>query len=291
MKGGEQMKKALILALPLFLLLVAAGSADALLLGTDWNFSSSAGNASLYSIDTSTATATLIGDTGVNSLIGLVVDTDSTVYAISEEASSNLWTLDPTTGAATLVGSLGFNLQEGDMTIDPVTGMMYVADGIGDKLYTVDKTTGSATLVGSFGTDGRDVSGLQFFDDTLYALALRDSLGDVLLTIDPSTAAATLVGTTGTNFGVIAAMGRDPESGTTFIGGPETGFGSDNELYALDLTTGAATLVDDLLGINFSVSGFSVAGEPDILFGVPEPGTMLLLGFGLVGLGAARRKL
>ena len=71
-------------------------------------------------------------------MIGLVVDTDNTIYAISEEVpNSKLWTVNPTTGAATFVGSLGFNLQEGDMTINPNTGQMYVADGIGDKLYAI----------------------------------------------------------------------------------------------------------------------------------------------------------
>jgi hypothetical protein len=70
------------------------------------------------------------------------------------------------------------------MTIDPKTGAMYVADGIGDKLYTIDKATGAATLIGSFGADGRDVSGLQFIGTTLYAVALKDAAPDVLLTVD-----------------------------------------------------------------------------------------------------------
>ena len=46
-------------------------------------------------------------------------------------------------------------------------------------------------------------------------VALGDSTPDVLITVDPSTGAATLIGLTGTNFGVMAAMGRDPVSGIT----------------------------------------------------------------------------
>src|SRR5512135_3729077 len=123
---------------------------------TDWGSTSS-----LYRLNPTTRAVTLIGSTGHPDMIGLVVDTTNTIYAISEEASSNLWTLNPTTGAATFVGTTGFNLEEGDMTIDPNTGQMYVADGIGDKLYTINKATGATTLVGAFGSAARDVSGLQ----------------------------------------------------------------------------------------------------------------------------------
>lgn len=266
----------------LVLAAVVSSPAMAFFYGTDWGDVSN-----LYRINPGTSTASLIGSTGQTRMIGLVVNTDNTIYAVSEESNSRLWTLNASTGAATLVGSLGFNLQEGDMTIDPISGKMYVADGAGDTLYTIDKTTGAATLVGSFGTVGRDVSGLQFIGSTLYGLALRDSSEDALVTVDPTTAAATLIGTTGTNFGVIAAMGRDPATGITYIGGPNTSFGNDNKLYSLNLATGAATLVGDLSGLTYSVSGFSVAGEPSGL--VPVPPTALLLGSGLLGLVGWRR--
>jgi DNA-binding beta-propeller fold protein YncE len=252
---------------------------------TDWasDFSS------LYRFDPGSGTATSIGSTGQIRMIGLVTDTDNTIYAISEELpSSKLWTLNPTTGAATLVGNIGFNLQSGDMTIDPNTGTMYVADGAGDRLYTVNKTTGITTLVGSFGVLGRDVSGLQFIGSTLYGLALNDSSPDTLLTIDPLTGAATLVGATGTNFGVIAAMGRDPSTGTTYIAGPLSSFGSNNELYSLNLITGAATDLGAITGLRASISGFSVSGAPPIL--TPEPSILFLLGSGLIGLIGLRRK-
>jgi hypothetical protein len=217
-------------------------------------------------------------------MIGLVVDVDSTIYAISEEPNSRLWTLNPTTGSSTLVGLLGFNLHEGDMTIDPVSGDMYVANGSGDNLYIVNKGTAAATLVGSFGAAGRDVSGLQFFDGTLYGLALRDGAPDVLGTVNIATGLFTTIGETGTNCGVIAALGRDPASGTTYIGCPNTAFGNDNMLYAVDLTTGASVLSNALTGVTSSISGFSVAGEPSILKPVPEPtSTLSLLALGTLG--------
>jgi len=258
---------------------VFGGSAYGSLIGTDWVTS---GNSHLYNINPVARTATLIGSTGQPAMIGLVVDTTSTIYTVSEEGNSGLWTLNSSTGAATLVGRLGFNLQEGDMTIDPITGAVYVADGAGDKLYTVNKTTGAATLIGSFGAAGRDVSGMQFFNGTLYGLALNDSNPDTLVTINPTTGLATTIGATGTNFGVIAAMGRDPSNGVVYIAGPTTTFGSDNTIWTLNLTTGVASNTGALTGVLASISGFSVAGNP-IILGTPEPTTLSLLGLGLLG--------
>ncbi len=212
------------------------------------------GKSNLYRIDINTRVATLIGPTGLANLIGLAVDSDGTIYTINESSSAQLWKLNPTTGAATLVGSIGLGIQEGDMTIDPRTGKVYVAIGSPEKIYTVDKATGKAHLVGN--TEG-DVSGITFAGNALYGLALRGNEPDLLVQIETPSGVAKIIGETGTNFGVFAAMAYDPASGMVYVAGPSTKWGNDNKLYRVDLKTGAATFIGDLVGMNGSISGFA----------------------------------
>ena len=66
-------------------------------------------------------------------------------------------------------------------------------------------------------------------------------------------------------------------------GGAATGF------YSIDLSTGAATLVGDIGGRSpFLIDDIAIAIADTV--SVPVPGTMLLLGLGLVGLGWSRRR-
>ena len=60
-----------------------------------------------------------------------------------------------------------------------------------------------------------------------------------------------------------------------------TGGGTD--LYTIDLGTGATTIVGPM-GIS------RMAGLAFRVTAMPEPGTLVVLGFGLAGLGWARRK-
>ena len=241
-------KSSLVLIVALFLEVVHTTPAMAEFFGVNM------GSSNLYRIDINTRVDTLIGPTGLANLIGLAVDTDGTIYTINESSNAQLWKLNPTTGAATLVGSTGLQIQEGDMTIDPRTGTLYVAIGSPDRIYTVDKGTGNADL---FGNTERDVSGLTFVGNTLYGLALRDWEPDLLVQIDMTTGAARIIGETGTNFGVFAAMAYDPVSGMVYIAGPSTKWGNDNKLYKVNLKTGAAALIGDLIGVNSIISGFS----------------------------------
>jgi len=280
------MKRLVALSLTPLLLLGLAASARADVYAVDWDINN--GVSSLYRLNTTTGVASTVGLTGIVRLVGLAESSTGTLYSVNESdtsnVSSNLYTINPTTGVATLVGPLGFAVAEGDLTIDPSTGTLYVANAGPDQLLRVNPITGAATLVGS-GVPGRDVSALLFSGNVLYGLALNDASPDTLNTINTTTGAGTQVGATSTNLGVIAAMGQDPSNGKTFIAGPLTNFGNDNRLFTENLTTGAATSPVTISGIRFSISGVAPIAA---VTSVPEPSQLVLAGVGLAAAGLVR---
>lgn len=138
----------------------------------------------LYTVDTDTGQATLVGPVGGFSVNGLVVGPTGTLYASTN--FGQLLTIDPTTGAGTLVGNIGFG-SSGDLVFAQ-DGTLYMTSP-GDSLVRVNPATGAGTLVGSIGFGS--VYGLVNSYGTLYGMT---SAGQ-LLTIDPTTGAGTVVTT------------------------------------------------------------------------------------------------
>lgn len=106
----------------------------------------------LYSINSSTAATTLIGQhslggTGVKN--SLVFGAGGTLYA----ANTALYTLDLGTGASTLLGNGGASYNSsGDLAFIGSQLFLSSAGGIGgDKLVELDETDGTATDVGNIG--------------------------------------------------------------------------------------------------------------------------------------------
>jgi uncharacterized repeat protein (TIGR01451 family) len=125
-------------------------------------------SSSLYTIDPTTAAATLVGPikvgaTQVSHVVGLGVDpTTGTLYGFmngqdpscTDFGAGTLLTIDKTTGAATVVGSTGAaGIQSPDITFDRFGTLYAWAEGgaANDDLMVVDTTTGTTSLVGECG--------------------------------------------------------------------------------------------------------------------------------------------
>ena len=210
------------------------------------------------------------------SLTGLASH-NGTLYGVSRSALNSV---DPATGIATQIGSASqFGVSENRAAgLASHGGTLYMAADLGwisaanrhiSKLYTLDTTTGVATTAGfnngiiSSGTSGGiSLRGLASLGGTLYAVANGSNLNIGLYSISIGT---NFTPTTGTRIGSAAYFGvsdHDPQGlasggGSLYMVGNYTG-----KLYALDITTGLATVVSSV--VNFGL-GSSVAVTPAAL--------------------------
>lgn len=116
------------------------------------------GNNALYTVNTATGAATLVGAHGINDMFGLEFD-NSTGRLFASAFNGQLYELNTSTGAATLIGNTGVgNL--GGLAYNSATGQfMGVSDGAGD-LYNINRTTAASALV--FNGSNNNNSGLAY---------------------------------------------------------------------------------------------------------------------------------
>ena len=160
--------------------------------GNLWGIS---GGAQLFSINSSTAVATLVGSTGTGFINSLVFGPGGVLYA----AGSSLYSLNTSTGAGTLIGTGGGYSSSGDLAF--VGGNLYLSSDptLNDSLFEIDETTGVGTNIGPIGFNA--VFGLATPDNvTLYGLS-----GTTVLSINTATGAGAAV--VGYGGGLTAAFG------------------------------------------------------------------------------------
>ncbi|CAM3426128.1 T9SS-dependent choice-of-anchor J family protein [Aequorivita lipolytica] len=113
---------------------------------------------SVYTINLTTAVATLVGSSTITGWlpIWLAIDSNGNAF-MADVGLDSLYSVDLTTGTATLVGPLGVNINFAqDADFDPDTDTLYMAAYIGggvNLFASVDTATGVATPLGSVNAD------------------------------------------------------------------------------------------------------------------------------------------
>lgn len=223
----------------------------------------------LGTVDVDTGDVNVIGSMG-QTMTDIASDTSGNLWGIT---FTGLYSIDASTASTTFIGNHG--ISGGNALVFGTDGTLYAAGNTTNNLYTLDTATGSANNLGSMGYySGGDLA----FNSGGFYLA---SNTEELISIDLNNVTNSFsVGSFGVNDMFGLATGDDGQL-----------YGvADTTVYSIDLSTGAASN-----GVSFASNGmeqaygqsfYTEAGATK----VPEPGTLLLLGTGIFGLAASRKR-
>lgn len=222
----------------------------------------------LYDISAQTGQAVGGRPLGIDRLVGTVGTPNGTLYALTSHTApvnpASLFRINAATGSATLVGSTGLaSVAEGDMAIDPLTGVLYGGYSALNnfrQLFTINPTTGQATLLP--GTVYGDSSAMAF--DAAGNLYVLDCALSKLYGVNKQTGNVVSTVALSLTLGGTAGMSVDPGTGTFYVA--DGGTGGTGMLYTLDPASGALSAVGST-GLSQGVSGLAF---------LPEPATFIL---------------
>lgn len=226
-------------------------------------------------VDLSSGAITSIGPSGVP-YEGLALSPGGTVYGSAN--SGTIYSVNPTTGAATAVGN-GAPVAPLAIRFDPADTLYAInAQGAVTNLYMANSPSGAFSLVGSTGvSDYWD--DLAFIDPNTLLMEANPGGGvsslSSLYSINTTTGAASLIGPTGYT---VAPMVF--EDGTLYGFDPNT-----DQILSINTSTGLGSPI-----VNYDSSFGTIYGAAELVYSVPEPGSISLLVFGMVPLLLRRRR-
>lgn len=232
----------------------------------------------LYRVDLTTATATLIGNTGISFFMeGLAFSPGGTLYGTdsgSVFSNSELYSINTSTAVATPIGNTGV----GDIEGLDFNGNTLVGSSLGSptSLFTIDTATASTTLLTSANVGS--VRSLTDVDSNTVLVINGSGGAEQSTLVNLTTGATTAIGPLNSlsNFIVAEDKGTD---------GVLYALDSAGNAYTVDGTNGLSTLIGNTgnhFFLDLSIQGATTA--------TPEPATFVLVASACLVLAGLRKR-
>jgi hypothetical protein len=204
--------------------------------------------ANFLRITPSTGQGDLIGNTGLNAVPAIAINSEGWIYGI-EARSSDIYKIDATTGYA--VGVIHTDIEELVAIAFDTSNVLYGYSSYTSSLYTINLETGKSTLI------GHSVYGLRGLSFHPLDNSLWGTYHSELYSINTNDGSYVYVGNTNLSYS-LTDLAFDI-AGNLFAtsGGNQT---EENQFVSLDTETGAATIIGEI-GFE-SVSGLAFYTAP-----------------------------
>ncbi len=238
------------------------------------------GSPTLFLIDPTTATSTVVGGTGLFGALDITQDSTGAIVAFDPFFNS-LVNIDANTGAASgFINVTGIPFQnEGDIAFDATNNFIYsVSTGVGNpNLFRINRTTGAAVDLGEIlvgaanlatATDNVEFDYLAFSGGTLFGVisagvtSTNANFNDAFFSINPATLVATRIGALGVDLAANSGgMDFDPVANNFVLID-----GTSGDLFRIAQATGVATRVGNtgLSGFFNNAAGLTFAPIPPV---------------------------